>query len=134
MMERRDPPKPTDAELEILRALWRRGPSTVKQIQHSLAEAGSVSGASVLKLLQIMQDKGLVRRDASARAHVFHAIHTEDEVQQQLTSHLLERAFDGSAARLALRALASRASTDDELAEIEALIERYRKKEEGEQE
>ncbi len=126
-------PRPTGAELEILRVLWDHGAATVKQIQAALSSGSGVSGASVLKLLQIMEGKGLVRRDASARAHVFQAICSEDRVQDQLTAHLVDRAFGGSAARLAMRALATRPSSPEELAEIEALLERFRSRhEEGE--
>ncbi|ANM29142.1 transcriptional regulator [Acidobacteria bacterium Mor1] len=119
-------PRPTGAELEILRILWDRGAATVKQIQSALSAGSGVSGASVLKLLQIMEGKGLVQRDASARAHVFQATCSEDRVQDQLTTHLVDRAFGGSAARLAMRALATRPSSPEELAEIEALLERFR--------
>ncbi len=119
-------PRPTGAELEILRVLWDHGAATVKQIQTALSSGSGVSGASVLKLLQIMEGKGLVRRDASSRAHVFQATCSEDRIQEQLTTHLVDRVFGGSAARLAMRALATRPSSPEELAEIEALIERFR--------
>lgn len=118
--------RPTDAELDILRVLWREGSATVKGLQEALAAEGRVSGTSVLKLLQIMEGKGLVRRDASQRAHVFHAELRESEVQQQLTGDLADRAFGGSAARLAMRALAVRPSSPEELDEIEAMIARFR--------
>ena len=119
-------PRPTGAELEILRVLWDHGAATVKQIQTALSSGSGVSGASVLKLLQIMEGKGLVRRDASSRAHVFQATCSADRIQEQLTTHLVDRVFGGSAARLAMRALATRPSSPEELAEIEALIERFR--------
>lgn len=124
--------RPTDAELGILRILWARGPSTVRAIQEALAAEdteGGVAGASVLKLLHIMQAKGLVERDASARAHVYRAARDEAEVQRQLTEHLVARAFGGSAARLALRALASKPASGEELAEIEALIAGFKQRE-----
>lgn len=130
-MSRGKAPRPTDAELGILRVLWRRGPCTVRQIQRALTGSGAVSGASVLKLLHIMVGKGLVDRDASRRAHVFAPRFGEQEVQQQLMDHLVDGAFEGSAARLALRALASRPSTPQELAEIEELIERFKDRKGG---
>ena len=125
------PRRPTDAEFGILGVLWKRGPSTVRGIQDALAGDGAVSGTSVLKLLQIMEGKGLVQRDASARAHIFRALVGESETQQLLTQHLVNRAFGGSAARLALRALASVPSSPEELAEIEDLIERFKQREDS---
>ncbi len=123
------PPRPTDAELGILRVLWKRGARTVRELQLSLADDVDVSATSVLKLLQIMAGKRLVRRDASSRAHVFEAALSERQTQKQLMDHLVDRAFDGSAVRLALRALSSRPSSREELAEIRELIERFKERE-----
>lgn len=131
-MRRTETIRPTDAELDILRMLWRSGASTVKAIQQALEAEGRVSGASVLKLLQIMEGKGLVRRDASERAHRFQAELSEADAQRRLTDHLAERVFGGSAARLAMRALATRPSSPEELREIEALIARFRREREEE--
>ena len=122
-------PRPTDAELGILRVLWKQGPSTVREIQSALADDETVSGTSVLKLLQIMSDKGLVRRDASARAHVFESRVSEQQTQTRLMDHLVDGAFGGSAVRLALRALSSRPSSAKELAEIRELIEQFKSRE-----
>src|ERR1700731_2399772 len=97
--------KPTDAELGILRVLWTRGPSTVRQIAEVLGrEAGYTT---VLKLLQIMTEKGMVVRDESARTHISASAYTEDQTQRQLVPALLARAFEGSAAKLVLQALSS---------------------------
>ena len=116
--------RPTDAELAILRVLWERGPSTVRQVAGALGrEAGYTT---VLKLLQIMTDKGLVRRDASERTHVYRPSSTEDQTQRQLVSDLLERAFGGSASKLVLQALAASKATPEELAEIRKLLEKRR--------
>ena len=94
--------KPTDAELAILRVLWSRGPSTVRQIAEDMGrEAGYTT---ILKLLQIMTEKRLVVRDEAARTHVYQAAYTQDQTQRQLVTDLLERAFDGSAAKLVLPA------------------------------
>src|SRR5687767_13468898 len=98
--------KPTDAELAILRVLWARGASTVRQVAETLDRA--VGYTTVLKLLQIMTEKGLVVRDESARTHVYEAAFSEDQTQRQLVNDLVERAFDGSAAKLVLQALASK--------------------------
>jgi predicted transcriptional regulator len=112
--------KPTDAELAILRVLWSRGPSTVRQVAATMdREAGYTT---VLKLLQIMAEKGLVTRDESARTHIYEAAYTEDQTQQQLVMDLVERAFDGSAAKLVLQALASKKATPEELDEIRKLL------------
>ena len=116
--------KPTDSELAILRVLWARGPSTVRQVAAVLdREAGYTT---VLKLLQIMTDKELVVRDESERTHVYEAAYTEDQTQRQLVSDLLARAFDGSAAKLVLQALASNKSTPEELDEIRKLLNKQR--------
>ena len=112
--------KPTDAELAILTVLWSRGPSTVRQVAAAMdREAGYTT---VLKLLQIMAEKGLVTRDESARTHIYQAAFTEDQTQQQLVTDLVERAFDGSAAKLVLQALASKKATPEELDEIRKLL------------
>ena len=113
--------KPTDAELGILRVLWTRGPSTVRQIAEALGrEAGYTT---VLKLLQIMTEKRLVVRDESARTHVYQPAYTEDQTQRQLVTDLLDRAFDGSAAKLVLQALSSTKTSPEELAEIKKLLD-----------
>ena len=113
--------KPTDAELGILRVLWTRGPSTVRQIAEVLGrEAGYTT---VLKLLQIMTEKRLVVRDESARTHIYKPAYTEDQTQRQLVTDLLDRAFDGSAAKLVLQALAATKSSPEELAEIKKLLD-----------
>jgi predicted transcriptional regulator len=115
--------KPTDAELAILRVLWTRGPSTVRQIAEALdREAGYTT---ILKLLQIMTDKQLVARDESSRTHVYEAAFTEDETQRQLVSDLLDRAFNGSAAQLVLQALAAKKATPAELAAIRKMLDQH---------
>lgn len=122
-------PRPTDAELGILRVLWDRGPSTVRDVHGALGD--DVGYTTVLKLLQIMHRKGLVGRDASERAHVYAARCTEEDTQARLMDHLVDGAFGGSAARLALRALSSRQTTPEELAEIRELIARFDAEEDG---
>lgn len=112
--------KPTDAELAILRVLWARGPSTVRDVAIEMGREGSYT--TVLKLLQIMAEKGLVRRDEAARTHVYQAAQSEDETQRQLVGDLLQRAFDGAAGKLVLRALEDGKVTTAELAEIRRLL------------
>jgi BlaI family transcriptional regulator, penicillinase repressor len=116
--------KPTDAELAILRVLWNRGPSTVRQVAAAMDREGGYT--TVLKLLQIMTEKGLVTRDETARTHVYASAFTEDQTQRQLVMDLVERAFDGSAAKLVLQALASKKSTPEELDEIRTLLNQAR--------
>src|SRR6266540_1007770 len=95
--------KPTDAELAILRVLWTRGPSTVRQVAEIMGrEAGYTT---ILKLLQIMTEKGLVQRDESTRTHVYEAAFSQDQTERQLVTDLMNRVFDGSAAKLVLQAL-----------------------------
>jgi predicted transcriptional regulator len=116
--------KPTDSELAILRVLWTRGPSTVRQVAEVLdREAGYTT---VLKLMQIMTEKELVVRDESERTHVYQAAYTEDQTQRQLVSDLLDRAFDGSAAKLVLQALATNKTSPEELDEIRKLLNKQR--------
>jgi len=120
----RKPPKPTDAELGILRVLWSRGPSTVREVAHELGRENAYT--TVLKQLQIMADKHLVDRDESARSHVYRAALSEHDTQRRLVADLLNRVFDGSAAQLLMQALASKKASRQELAEIEKIIEKER--------
>jgi len=119
--------KPTDAELAILRVLWARGPSTVRQITEVMSDAGRETGyTTVLKLLQIMTEKGIVVRDESARTHIYAPASTQDQTQRQMVTDLLDRVFDGSAAQLVMQALAAKKTTPEELAEIRKLLNKPR--------
>lgn len=123
----RSQPRPTDAELAILRVLWERGASTVRQVHEALATR-ETGYTTTLKLMQIMADKGLVKRNETARTHVYSAIAGQEQTQRQLVQDLVDRAFGGSAAQLVLRALSADAASDDELKEIRKLIDDYREK------
>ena len=114
-------PRPTNAELEILRVLWRRGPSTVREVCDDLSKTGYTT---ILKLLQIMAEKGLVEREMENRAHLYRAKSSEDVTQQSLVDDLLERAFGGSAQKLVLRALNAKKTSPEDLAEIRSLLDR----------
>ena len=116
-------PRPTDAELAILRILWRRGPSTVRQVHEDLERRSLTGYTTVLKLLQIMTEKGLVERDESQRAHVYVARLPEEQTLGQLVGDLLDRAFEGSSSRLVMRALESRPATREELSEIRRMLD-----------
>jgi predicted transcriptional regulator len=117
-------PRPTDAELGILRVLWERGPSTVREVHEVLSRNAEGTGyTTVLKLLQIMTEKGLVERDEAQRAHVYRARATRQKTQRQLVTDLLERAFGGSPAQLAMQALSTKKASAEELAELRKLLD-----------
>ena len=118
-------PNPTEGELAILRVLWSRAaPTTVHEVHDELLRSKDTAYTTVLKMLTIMTEKGLVKRDESERAHVYRATLSEDETQRQLVSGLLKRAFGGSTSRLVLQALASRKTSANDLAEIRRLIDK----------
>ena len=117
------PPRPTDAELAILRVLWQRGACTVRQVHDALSSERSAAYTTALKMLQIMTEKGLVRRDASDRTHVYQARLSEEQTQRQLVRDLLDRAFGGSYSKLVMQALSAKRATPDELNEIRRLLE-----------
>ena len=116
-------PRPTDAELAILRVLWARGPSTVRQVHETLVRERPTAYTTALKMLQIMTEKGLVHRDDRDRTHIYHPRLTEDQTQRQLVRDLLDRAFGGSASKLVMQALATRRASAEELTEIRNLID-----------
>jgi BlaI family penicillinase repressor len=123
-MAKSKPPRPTDAELAILRVLWRKGPCTVREVQEELTRGQPTGYTTALKLLQIMAEKGLVDRDESRRTHVYRSSRPEEQTQQQLVGDLLERAFGGSAQKLVMQALASKPASAGELAAIRELLDR----------
>jgi len=122
-MAKRDKSRPTDAELRILRVLWRRGPSTVKQVQEELNKERPTGYTTVLKFMQIMTDKELVEREDSQRSHVYRAALAEEQTQGQLVRDLLERAFGGSAHKLVAQALSAKKASPGELARIRELLD-----------
>jgi predicted transcriptional regulator len=124
----RSHPRPTDAELAILRVLWERGASTVRQVHEALADTRDTGYTTTLKLMQIMADKGLVTRNETERTHVYSASAAQEQTQRQLVQDLVDRAFGGSAAQLVLRALSAEGATDAELKDIRKLIDDYREK------
>jgi len=115
--------RPTDAELAILRVLWSRGPSTVRQVHEAISRDRETGYTTVLKLMQIMTEKGLVERDESERTHVYQARFTQEATQQRLVSDLLDKAFGGSASQLVMQALAAKPASADELAQIRCLLD-----------
>jgi predicted transcriptional regulator len=119
-------PKPTEGELELLRVLWGKGPATVRELHDEVNLQRTVGYTSVLKILQIMTEKGLVEREESAKAHIYRAAASQEDTQNQLLRDLSERLFAGSAAQLAMHALAMQPTSAEELEEIRTLIERKR--------
>ncbi len=117
------PPRPTDAEIEILKVLWRRGPSTVREVFDALGEVKTTGYTTVLKMLQIMWEKGLVVRDETERAHRYEAAFAEELTQRQMVGDLVRRVFDGSAKKLVLQALSSERASADELSEIRRMLD-----------
>ena len=122
-----EPPRPTDTELEILTVLWSRGPSTVRDIHQTVAARKPAQYTTVLKMLQIMAEKGLVLRNEEQRAHVYEAARPREWTQKQLAGDLLQRGFSGSAARLMQGALSSRKTSKAEFAELRKLLDEYEK-------
>jgi BlaI family penicillinase repressor len=119
--------KPTASELEILRVLWDQGPCTVRQVHEALGEERS-GYTSVLKLLQIMTAKGLVRRNEDQRAHVYEAQHPAEEMKRQLAGDVLRKVFGGSASDLMMHALDGRPTSKQELDDLRRLLDKYEEK------
>jgi BlaI family penicillinase repressor len=124
--KRQSLPKPTEAELELLRVLWEKGPATVRELHDEVNLQRAVGYTSVLKILQIMTEKGLVEREESNKAHIYRAAASQEETQNQLLRDLSERLFSGSATQLAMHALAMQPTSDEELDELRTLIEQKR--------
>jgi len=124
--KRQSLPKPTEAELELLRVLWDKGPATVRELHDEVNLQRAVGYTSVLKILQIMTEKGLVEREESNKAHIYRAAASQEETQNQLLRDLSERLFSGSATQLAMHALAMQPTSDEELDELRTLIEQKR--------
>jgi predicted transcriptional regulator len=123
IMSKSGPLKPTDAELAVLRVLWRSGPSTVRQVWEQLSRTRQTGYTTVLKIMQIMFDKGLVARDEAERSHVYQPRLSETQTQRQAVGHLLDNVFSGSAPKLVMQALATKKATPEELAEIRRLLD-----------
>ena len=120
-------PRPTDAELEILTVLWSRGPATVRDVHETIVKRRPAQYTTVLKIMQIMAEKGLVRRDETERAHVYEASKPREWTQRQLAGDLLTRAFNGSARSLMMGALSARKVSKQDLAELRQLLDEHEK-------
>lgn len=117
-------PKPTEAELQLLRVLWERGPSTVREIHEAGGDEKETGYTTTLKILQKMADKGLVERDESARSHIYHAAIKAEQTQRQLVRDLLQKAFGGNPGQLVMQALSERKASKQELADIRRLLDK----------
>ena len=125
-MPKRDAARPTDAELEILNVLWQQGACTVRDVHQAVSRTKpGVGYTTILKLMQIMVEKKLVRRDESQRAHVYEAQLAREQTQRQLIGDLLERAFDGSATKLVMQALSSKTTSAEELTTIREMLDEF---------
>ena len=120
-------PRPTDAELAILRVLWARGPSTVREVHTDMADTRTVAYTTTLKLLQVMTAKGLVTREERGPQHLYRPRHSEQQTQRRLVRDLVDRAFGGSTTQFVLQALASRKTSPKELDDIRKLLDAYGK-------
>ncbi|MBL7037166.1 MAG: BlaI/MecI/CopY family transcriptional regulator [Pirellulaceae bacterium] len=115
--------QPTEVELQILRILWGQGASTARQIHNRLADVRDTNYSTTVKMLSVMLDKGLVRRDDTVRPQVFRPAATQQRTQQQMLKDLIHKVYDGSAGSLVLQALASQKASPKELAEIRQLLD-----------
>lgn len=122
MVKSRQKGVPTGTELQLLKVLWRIEPATVREVHEKVNELQKVGYTTVLKMLQIMHEKGLVARDESSRAHVYTAIYSEEQTQSSMVTDMLNKAFEGSKSNLVMRALGKSPSAN-ELAEIRALLD-----------
>ena len=122
-MARRETKRPTDAELEILRVLWELGPSTVRAVHEAISSTRSIGSTTVLKFMQIMTEKGTLRRDESVRPQVYRVVRTQHQTQRQLLGDLVDRAFSGSPGNLVLQALSSKKTTRQEREQIRELLD-----------
>ena len=124
-MSRRKNSRPTDRELTILRILWDNGPSTVREVNEAMNEDQDTGYTTTLKLMQIMTEKGLLRRDDSQFKHVYKPAMTEEKTQKLLVGELLETAFSGSAEKLVMRALSAKKVSAKELVKIRKMLDEF---------
>lgn len=126
MMKTKETSRPTEGELEILAVLWEQGSATVREVYEAIIASRPMVYTGVLKLMQIMADKGLVIRDERARAHVYRAAVAKEDTERRFVRELSQRLFSGSAAQLALRALEMEPASEEDLVEIRRLLARKR--------
>jgi len=118
-----DTPLPTSSELEILRVIWERGPSTVREVYKTLEQEREIGYSTVLKFMQIMTEKGSLIRDESVRPQIYRAARPQRQIQQGIVRDLVSRAFGGSSASLAMQALSDRKTSPEERRQIRELLD-----------
>ena len=121
-------PKPTESELEILNILWSRGASTVREVHDELEKVKEAGYTTTLKLMQIMHEKGLLKRDERSKSHIYTANISQETTQGQLVKRMIDNVFNGSAARLVMQALGNHKPSKQELSEIKKYLEEIEKK------
>lgn len=119
--------KPTESELEILRVLWEKGPSTVREVHEVLGQSKDAGYTTTLKLMQIMHEKGLLDRDTSSKTHIYSAIVSQENTQRQLLDKMIDTVFNGSASQLVLQALGNHKSSKEELEKIKQYLNEIEK-------
>ncbi len=120
--------KPTESELEILQFLWTQGLATVREVHEELAKVKDVGYTTTLKLMQIMHEKGLVKRDESMRTHVYQPSVNKEKTQKHLLAKMIDSLFGGSSTQLVLQALGEQTASEEELKQIQALLDNLKKK------
>lgn len=118
--------KPTESELEILQVLWQRGQATVREVHEELSSTKDAGYTTTLKLMQIMNEKGLVKRDDSSKTHIYEAIANKEKTQQHLVGKMMNSLFDGSASQMVMRALGSSKPSKTEIEEIQKLLDQLK--------
>lgn len=119
--------KPTESELEILQVLWQRGLATVREVHEELIKGKDIGYTTTLKLMQIMHEKGLVKRDESMRTHVYQPAVNKEKTQKHLLGKMIDSLFGGSSTQLVLQALGEHKATEEELKQIQALLDNMKK-------
>jgi predicted transcriptional regulator len=119
--------KPTESELEILRVLWEKGPSTVREVHEVLGQSKDAGYTTTLKLMQIMHEKGLLERDTSSKTHIYSSAVSQENTQRQLLDKMIDTVFNGSASQLVLQALGNHKSSKEELEKIKQYLNEIEK-------
>ena len=119
--------KPTESELEILQIIWQRGLATVREVHEELGKTKDVGYTTTLKLMQIMHEKGLVKRDESMRTHVYQSAVNKEKTQKHLVGKMIDSLFGGSSTQLVLQALGEQKASPEELAQIQTLLDNLKK-------
>ncbi|MDA1049937.1 MAG: BlaI/MecI/CopY family transcriptional regulator [Planctomycetota bacterium] len=128
MMAKTRPIQPTEVELQMLRILWELGPSPVREIHARLNADKGTNYSTTVKMLSVMLEKGLVKRNEEASPHIYRPVLTREAAGRRMLSDLIEKVYDGAAMSLVLQALASTAATKEELAEVRRVLDQMERK------